>query len=67
MTDENAGRVANALIGVAVIAGTYYVLKTPSLRRLAWRVAVTALTGTLPAWLGREVQQAWADSGRRAL
>ena len=47
-----------AAVGVAV-----YVIRTPPLRRLAWRLAVTALTATLPAWIGREVQHAWSESG----
>lgn len=64
MTDDNARKVANAILGAAVIGAAYYIVKTPPLRRLAWRLALTALTGTLPAWFGREVRQAWADSER---
>ena len=67
MTEETARRVANALLGAAVVAGAYYVLKTPPLRRLAWRLSAIGLTSTLPASLGRDVQQAWAESGRRAI
>jgi hypothetical protein len=37
------------------------------LRRLAWRFARTALTATIPAWLGKEVHQAWVESGRDTL
>ena len=50
--------LASAAVGVAI-----YVVRTPPLRRLAWRFAVTALTATLPAWIGREVQHAWTESG----
>ena len=64
MTDATAERVANIAIGVAVAGGAYYVLKTPSLRRNAWRVAVTGLTVMLPAWFRREVGQAWRESAR---
>jgi hypothetical protein len=66
MTDERAEAAANVLLAAAGVAVVYYVIRTPPLRRLVWRVAITALTGTLPAWLGREVQHAWNESGRSA-
>lgn len=64
MTDDNARKVANVVLGAAVIGAAYYIVKTPSLRRLAWRFALMAATGTLPAWFSRELRQAWADSER---
>jgi hypothetical protein len=67
MTNDRADQVANVLLAVAAVGVAVYVVKTPPLRRLAWRLAVTALTGALPAWIGREVQNAWAESGHRAL
>ena len=67
MTDESARRVANLMIGAAAAGIAYYVIRTPSLRRVAWRLAVTALTGTLPAWFARETRAAWAASGRREI
>ena len=67
MTEDAARKVANVLLGAAAVAAAYYVLRTPALRRAAWRVAVTTMTGTVPVWLGNEVRRAWADSGRRAL
>lgn len=65
MTDDTARKVANSAMGLAVIGAAYVVLSRPTLRRLAWQLALTALTGTLPAWLYHEVGQAWADSGQR--
>lgn len=65
MTDATAEKVANTAIGVAVIGVAYAILSRPPLRRLAWRLALVALTGTLPAWLNREVRHAWTDSGRQ--
>ena len=65
MTDETARKVANTAMGLAVIGAAYVVLSRPPLRRLAWRLALVALTGTFPAWLNHEVRQAWADSGRQ--
>jgi len=65
MNQTSSDKLANIVIGAAVVGVAFYVIKNRSLRRVAWRLAVTALTGTLPSWLGQEVQHAWADSGRR--
>jgi hypothetical protein len=64
MTEESARRIANIVLGAAAVGATYVIVTTPPLRRLAWRLAVVALTGTIPAWLQHEVKQAWAESGR---
>jgi hypothetical protein len=64
MTQTNAERAANLLMGAAVAGAAYYVLKTPSLRRVAWRLAVTTLTATLPVWFRNEIAQGWRESGR---
>ena len=64
MTEETAEKLANTLIGAAAVGVAFYVLRTPHLRRVAWRIAVTALTATAPRWLGGEVRRAWAESGR---
>lgn len=64
MTSDTTEKVANVIIAAAAIGVVVVVLRTPSLRRLAWNLTRTALTGSLP-WLGQEVQQAWAESGRR--
>jgi hypothetical protein len=65
MTEQNARKVANAVVAVAAVGAAYYIARTPPLRRLAWRLAVTSLTGIVPGWLAREVQAAWAESERR--
>lgn len=65
MTDENARKVANVVLAAAAVGVSYYVLRTPPLRRAAWRLALAAVTGTLPAWFAREVEHAWVESGRR--
>jgi hypothetical protein len=67
MNEASAQKLANVLIGAAVVGAAYYVVRTPSLRRLAWRLAVTAATGSLPAWLRQEVERGWAESGRRTV
>jgi hypothetical protein len=63
MKQQTADTVANVTVGLAVAGVAYFILKTPPLRRLAMGLAITAVTGTLPAWLSREVQHAWARSG----
>ena len=59
MTQTSAEKVANVVIGVAAVGAAYYVLKTPRLRRMAWQMSVAALTGTLPAWITREIRESW--------
>ena len=63
MTQSSAEKFANVVIGVAAVAGAYYVLKTPQLRRIAWRLGVAALTGTIPAWISQEIRNSWEASG----
>ena len=67
MTEDTSRKVANLVLAGVAMGAAYYVVKTPQLRRLAWRLALTGLTGALPAWASRELQQAWAESGRRAI
>ena len=62
MTEDRARVVANVILGVAVAGAGYYVLRTPPLRRVVLRAAVTALTASIPRWVGREVQAAWQAS-----
>jgi hypothetical protein len=65
MNEQSAERVANVMLGVAVLGAAYYVIKTPNLRQLAWRLIVSAVTVSGPAWFKREIQEGWAESGRR--
>lgn len=63
MTHSTSEKLADVALGVAVTGAAFYVLKTPSLRRLAWRFAVIGVTRTLPAWFRREISNAWEESG----
>ena len=65
MTQESAEKAATLIIAAAAVGAAVVVIRTPQLRRLAWNLARTAVTVTLPAWISREVQQAWADSAAR--
>ncbi len=64
MTEHTARTVANVVLAAAAVGAAYVVVTTPPLRRLAWRLTVVALTGTLPLWLRHEVHRAWIESGR---
>jgi hypothetical protein len=66
MTTSGARTAANIVIGVAGVAAAYVVLTTPPLRRLAVRAARVWLGVSIPAYLLRETQQAWMQSGRAA-
>jgi hypothetical protein len=63
MTQENAQRAANVILGIVAVGAAYYVLRTPPLRRMAFQLAGAALTGTLPVWFRNQAQQAWSQSG----
>ena len=63
MTQSSADKFANIVVGVAAVGAAVYVLKTPALRRLAWQLSLAALTGTLPAWIMREIRAGWEASG----
>jgi len=66
MTESSADKVASIAIGVAAVGAAYYVLRNPHLRRVAWRLGVAALTGTIPEWINREIRDSWEASGRPA-
>ena len=67
MTNERAEQAANIVLAAAAIGVAVVVMRTPALRRVAWRLAVTALTGALPAWVAKEVRHAWSESGSAQL
>jgi len=67
MTNERAEQAANVVLAAAVVGVAVAVIRTPALRRLAWRLAVTALTGALPTWIAGEVRHAWTESGSSRL
>lgn len=62
MTEERAEQIATVLIGVAAVGAAFYILKTPSLRRMLWQVTRTMVTTTGPVWLAAEAKRAWHES-----
>lgn len=65
MTAATTEKAANVIVAVAAVGAAIMVIRTPALRRLAWNLARTAVTVSVPGWFGREIQQAWVASGRR--
>jgi hypothetical protein len=63
MTEQQAQKAADIVMALAAVGAAVYVLRTPSLRQMAFRLAGAALTGTIPAWLNGEVRRAWTASG----
>lgn len=63
MNDRSAEKVANVVLIAVAGAAALYVLKTPTLRRAAFRLAAVALTGTIPAWFRQEIEEGWRQSG----
>lgn len=65
MTDEQARKAANVMLGVAVAGAACLILRNPPLRRMAWQIVRTALTGSVPVWLGTELHRAWNEHAVR--
>ena len=66
MKEDTARTVANVLMGAAAIGAAVVILRTPALRRLAFGLARAAIVTGIPAWLSREITQAWEESERPA-
>ena len=62
MTQSSAEKLANVVIGAVALGATYYVLKTPPLRRLAWQLTLATVTGIVPAWITQEIRASWEAS-----
>jgi hypothetical protein len=67
MAQSSADKLANAVIGAVALSATYYVLKTPPLRRLAWQLTLATVTGIVPAWITQEIRASWEASAVPAM
>jgi hypothetical protein len=56
---------ADLLVAAALGAVAYLVVRTPPLRRAAWRAVRTGLTVTLPGYVMHELRDAWRASAER--
>jgi hypothetical protein len=66
MTQHTAQKVADIALAVAAVGAAYFIMRRPPLRRLALGLAVSGVTGGLPAWFSHELQRAWSESGQRS-
>lgn len=64
MTEQQARTTANILLSAAVVGAVAIVLRSPSLRRLVWRMARDYAKGPLPVVAATAVRTAWDESGR---
>lgn len=54
--------MANVVVGAAALGATYYVLRTPRLRRVVWQLTLATVTGFIPAWITQEIRASWDAS-----
>ena len=66
MTRDRAHTIANVALAAAGVGAAYLVLRTPSLRRLAFQAARVWLGASVPGYLLNETRQAWMQSRRAA-
>lgn len=62
MREETARTVANVVIGAAALGAAVVILRVPTLRRLAFGLARTAIVTGIPAWLTQETRRAWSET-----
>jgi hypothetical protein len=63
MTEQQARNTANVVMAAAVIGAAVFIIRTPPLRRRAWRLARQYATGPLAVWAAGTVRGAWDDAG----
>ncbi len=66
MTEHNARKVTNVLLGLAGAVAAYFIIRNPSSRQAAWRVVKVGLGTTIPGLLLKEATSAWKETGREA-
>ena len=66
MTEQQARKVADAVMAMAAVAAAIVVLRSPKLRRMAWQLARQS-AAPLAAWTAITVRQAWDESGTRRM
>jgi hypothetical protein len=64
LTERTANAIADGILVAAVVGAGYAVWRVPRLRRMAAGLLLASLTGAVPAWISRELQEAWAASGQ---
>jgi len=64
VTEQQARTAANVVMAAAAIGAAVIILRTPSLRRLAWRLVRDYAAGPLPAAVAMTVRDAWDASAQ---
>lgn len=64
MTEEQARKTANVLMGAAAIGIAAFILRSPARRRLVWRLAREFAAGPLAVYASSLVRDAWDQSGQ---
>jgi hypothetical protein len=62
MTEGQARTTANVILTAAAVGAAVVVLRSPSLRRLAWRLARTYASGPFAVFAATMVRDAWDAS-----
>ena len=64
MTEDQARKTANVLLGAAAAAVAVAVLRSPERRRLLWRLAKELAAGPLAVYAATLVRNAWDEAGQ---
>ncbi len=64
MTERTANAIADGVLVAAVLGAGYALWRVPRLRRMAAGLLLASVTGAVPAWITRELQDAWTASSR---
>ena len=65
MDEPHARTTANLIMAAGAAGAAVIVLRSPTLRRLAWKLATRYAGGPLAVFLATTVHDAWEQSGRR--
>jgi hypothetical protein len=64
MRQEAADRLATGVLVAGSLVAAWFVWRDPRLRRIAWDLTKYGVVTALPAYLSREVRDAWRASAR---
>jgi hypothetical protein len=62
MADDHVQAIIDLTVVAIGVVAVVYILKTPSLRRGAWRALRYGLLSAAPSLLWQETTRAWAES-----
>jgi len=63
MNEQQARTTANVVMAAAALGAAVIVLRSPALRRIAWRMVREYAGGPLAAYAATTVRTAWDESG----